>query len=65
MDGENTVKQLQEANPRGRREKEKTWFRVDGLCRIGFEEYGCKRWINKSFGQNRKGIRRGGSQGKS
>jgi len=64
-DGKGTVKKLIEGKT-GRREKGTLRLkRMDGCCRTGLEEYGCKMMENKGLGQNRMGICREGSQGQT
>jgi len=43
LDGEMAVNRLLNGKPCGGREKRKTQFKVDGLCRDGFDEYGRER----------------------
>jgi hypothetical protein len=64
-DSKGTVKKLIEGKTR-RRENGRPRLRwMDGCCRIGLKEYGCKMMENKGYGQNRIGVCREGSQGQT
>ena len=65
MDGERTEKSYWRAKKGEEGEKKKTQIKVEGLCWIGLEEYGCEQIENESLGQNRMDICREGRQGQT
>jgi hypothetical protein len=65
MGGERTVKEFTGRQTRRREKKRKTKIRVAGWCKIGLDEYACKKMKNKSFRQNRMGISHERNQGQT